>query len=243
MGTQLQQYRLEEPDYRGTHKSIQIILLFYQFSNLSIGDRFKDVIKELKNNNDILNLTQPSIVTEVHEAYLNAGADIIETNTFNGQSISQSDYGLEALSYEINREAARLARVAADKVTAATPSAGKALGDWRLVAGAMGPTNRTASVSPKVEDPAFRNVTYMELVEAYKVQIEGLVHGGGKMLVTYLFTSAHNLHRDYLRHPERKGWHLCLQRVLRRIRFESSSSFHIRHPHRCSRSYSQWIEC
>jgi len=112
----------------------------------------------------------PDIVVEVHEAYLLAGADIIETNTFNGQSISQSDYGLEDLAYEMNKVAARLARKAADKVTEQCGD-----GKWRLVAGAVGPTNRTASVSPKVEDPSYRNVTYMELKDAYKEQIQGLV--------------------------------------------------------------------
>lgn len=102
-------------------------------------------------------------MTEIHEAYLRAGADIVETNTFNGTWVSQADYGLETYAYRMNFEAARLARVAADKVTK-DPSAD---GRWRLVAGAVGPTNRTASVSPKVEDPSFRNITYMELVDAY----------------------------------------------------------------------------
>ena len=116
----------------------------------------------MKNNNDLLNITQKSIVTEIHEAYLNAGADIVETNTFNGTWISQADYGLEAYAYRMNVEAGHLARIAADKVSDADPE-----GRWRLVAGACGPTNRTASVSPKVEDPAFRNVTYTELIDAY----------------------------------------------------------------------------
>lgn len=131
----------------------------------------------------MLNITQKEIVTEVHEAYLKAGADIIETNTFNGQSISQLDFGLEDDVYEMNKEASRLARVAADKVTAddakANPTGPKT---WRLVAGAVGPTNRTASVSPKVEDPAFRNVTYMELVESYTEQIAALVAGGSHII-------------------------------------------------------------
>ena len=119
----------------------------------------------MKNNNDLLNITQKDIVTEIHEAYLNAGADIVETNTFNGTWVSQSDYGLEKYAYRMNFEAARLARVAADKVTAREKDLPDAR--WRLVAGAVGPTNRTSSVSPKVEDPAFRNITYMELVDAY----------------------------------------------------------------------------
>lgn len=116
--------------------------------------------KQLKNNNDLLVLTQPHIIQGIHEAYLAAGADIIETNTFNGQSISQSDYGLEHIVYEINKIAARLARNAADKLSGN--------GVWKLVAGAVGPTNRTASVSPKVEDPSYRNVSYLELKDSYK---------------------------------------------------------------------------
>lgn len=134
----------------------------------------------MKNNNDLLNLTQPQIVEEVHTNYLEAGADIIETNTFNGQWISQSDYGLEKWSFEINKQAASLARKAADKFKEKED----AFGDkrWRLVAGAVGPTNRTASVSPKVEDPSYRNVTYLELVDAYKEQISGLVCGGSHII-------------------------------------------------------------
>lgn len=134
----------------------------------------------MKNNNDLLNITQKTIVTEIHEAYLNAGADIVETNTFNGTWVSQADYGLEKYAYRMNFEAARLARVAADKVTKAEE--GTPEGRWRLVAGAVGPTNRTASVSPKVEDPAFRNVTYLELVDCYYEQIQGLVDGGAHII-------------------------------------------------------------
>jgi 5-methyltetrahydrofolate--homocysteine methyltransferase len=150
MGTQIQTYKLIEEDYRGT--------------------QFSHVEKLVKNNNDLLNITKPEIITEIHEAYLLAGADIIETNTFNGTSISQSDYGLESWVFEMNKQASLLARKASDKLS--TPV-------WRrFVAGAVGPTNRTASVSPKVEDPAFRNVTYTELVTSYKEQIAGLVEGG-----------------------------------------------------------------
>jgi 5-methyltetrahydrofolate--homocysteine methyltransferase len=141
----------------------------------TVGERFRDVEKLLKNNNDLLVITQPQIIEGIHEAYLQAGADIIETNTFNGQSISQSDYGLEHMVLEINRRAARLARKAADRVTSAT-------GQWRLVAGAIGPTNRTASVSPKVEDPGYRNVSYTELKDSYKEQIRGLVEGGAHII-------------------------------------------------------------
>lgn len=139
---------------------------------------FKDVEKLLQNNNDILNITQKEIVTEVHEAYLRAGCDIIETNTFNGQKISQADYGLESWTWEINKEAGRLARIAADKVTADDAVNDPEAKRWRLVAGAVGPTNRTASVSPKVEDPSFRNTDYLELVDAYHEQIASLVAGG-----------------------------------------------------------------
>ena len=114
----------------------------------------------MKNNNDLLNITKPDVITEIHEAYLTAGADIIETNTFNGTSVSQSDYGLESWVFELNKQASILGRRAADKIST---------NEWRrYVAGAVGPTNRTASVSPKVEDPAFRNVTYTELVTSYK---------------------------------------------------------------------------
>lgn len=119
----------------------------------------------MKNNNDLLNITRPEIVTEIHEQYLQAGADIVETNTFNGTWISQSDYGLEKYVYRMNKEAAKLARLAADKVTLQDQGSEKPR--WRLVAGAVGPTNRTASVSPKVEDAAYRNVTFDELVDAY----------------------------------------------------------------------------
>ena len=158
MGTEIQTYKLQEQDYRGTIQE------------------FLDCPKEMKNNNDLLNMTRKELVTEIHEAYLRAGADIVETNTFNGTSISQSDYGLEKYVYRMNKEAARLARIAADKVTEQEKE--QPDGRWRLVAGAVGPSNRTASVSPKVEDPAFRNVTFEELVDAYYEQIQGLVDGG-----------------------------------------------------------------
>jgi len=146
MGTQIQTFKLEEEDYR--------------------GEEFKNVEKLVKNNNELLNISMPDLVTQIHEQYLRAGADIIETNTFNGQRISQADYGLESYSFEINNQASILARVAADKVSQEPDKYGEIR--WRLVAGAVGPTNRTSSVSPKVEDAAFRNVTYMELVDAYK---------------------------------------------------------------------------
>jgi 5-methyltetrahydrofolate--homocysteine methyltransferase len=147
---------LEEEDYRGDI------------------EEFQKCPKEMKNNNDLLNITRKEIVTEIHEAYLRAGADIVATNTFNGTWISQADYGLETYAYRMNLEAAKMARLATDKVTKDPSSDGR----WRLLAGAVGPTNRTASVSPKVEDAAFRNVTYTELMDAYTEQIMGLVNGG-----------------------------------------------------------------
>jgi 5-methyltetrahydrofolate--homocysteine methyltransferase len=152
MGTMIQRYKLDEAGYR--------------------GERFKDFPRDLKGNNDLLVLTQPKIIREIHDAYLEAGADIIETNTFNAQSISQSDYGLEDLAYEMNVAAAKIAREAAGAWTEKTPD------KPRFVAGAMGPTNRTASISPDVNNPGFRNVAFDELVEAYATQARGLIDGG-----------------------------------------------------------------
>ncbi|WP_088343128.1 MULTISPECIES: homocysteine S-methyltransferase family protein [Rhodomicrobium] len=152
MGTEIQGYRLGEADYRGA--------------------RFADWPSDIKGNNDLLVLTQPEIIRSIHEAYLEAGADIIETNTFNAQAISMADYGMESLSYEINLEAARIARAAADAWTAKTPDRP------RFVAGAIGPTNRTASLSPDVNNPGFRNVTFDALVAAYSEQTRALIEGG-----------------------------------------------------------------
>jgi 5-methyltetrahydrofolate--homocysteine methyltransferase len=152
MGTMIQRYRLDEAGYR--------------------GERFKDHKRDLKGNNDLLVLSQPKIIGEIHNAYLEAGADIIETNTFNAQAISQSDYGLEDIAYEMNFAAAKLAREAADAWTAKTPE------KPRFVAGAIGPTNRTASISPDVNNPGFRNVSFDTLVEAYTTQARGLIEGG-----------------------------------------------------------------
>ena len=152
MGTMIQRYKLDEPGYR--------------------GERFKDFARDLKGNNDLLVLTQPKIISEIHNAYLEAGADIIETNTFNAQAISQSDYGLADIAYEMNVAAARLAREAADPWTRKTPD------KPRFVAGAIGPTNRTASISPDVNNPGFRNMSYDALVEAYATQTRGLIDGG-----------------------------------------------------------------
>lgn len=156
MGTMIQDHRLEEADYR--------------------GERFRDWERDLKGNNDLLVLTQPDIIREIHEAYLRAGADIVETNTFNTTSISQADYGMESLVTEINREAARLAREAAENVAAET-------GEPRWVAGVLGPTNRTASLSPDVNDPGFRNIDFDQLVTAYREAAQALLDGGVDLLL------------------------------------------------------------
>jgi 5-methyltetrahydrofolate--homocysteine methyltransferase len=152
MGTMIQRHRLDEAGYR--------------------GERFKDFPRDLKGNNDLLVLTQPKIISEIHNAYLEVGADIVETNTFNAQAISQSDYGLADLAYEMNVAAAKLAREAADAWTKKTQD------KPRFVAGAIGPTNRTASISPDVNNPGFRNVSFDALVEAYATQARGLIDGG-----------------------------------------------------------------
>ena len=152
MGTMIQRHKLKEADYR--------------------GERFKDWPSDLKGNNDLLALTQPDIIRGIHEAYLEAGSDMIETNTFNAQTVSMADYGMEALAFEINVAAAKLARAAADKYTALTPE------KPRFVAGAIGPTNRTASLSPDVNNPGFRNISFDELVAAYSEQTRGLIEGG-----------------------------------------------------------------
>ncbi|MCH9765158.1 MAG: homocysteine S-methyltransferase family protein [Alphaproteobacteria bacterium] len=152
MGTMIQRHKLDEAGYR--------------------GERFKDWRQDVKGNNDLLVLTQPDIIYDIHSAYFEAGADLIETNTFNAQTISMADYGMEELSYEINVAAAQLARKAADHWSEKTPERP------RFVAGAVGPTNRTASISPKVEDPGYRNTSFDELREAYSEQVRGLIDGG-----------------------------------------------------------------
>ncbi|MDR9413385.1 MAG: methionine synthase [Spiribacter sp.] len=157
MGTMIQSYELEEPDFRGT--------------------RFADHPRDLNGNNDLLVLTRPDIITEIHRENLAAGANILETNTFSATTIAQADYGLEPLAREINVEAARLARAACDEFEAADPA------NPRLVAGAIGPTNRTASISPDVNDPGKRNVTFDELVTAYREAAEGLIEGGADLLL------------------------------------------------------------
>lgn len=155
MGTQIQNYKLDEAAYR--------------------GQRFADWKQDVKGNNDLLSLSQPDIIQAIHKAYLEAGADILETNTFNSTSIAQADYGMEALVYELNKESAALARAACDAVATEDRP--------RFVAGVLGPTNRTASISPDVNDPGFRNVTFEELVVSYTEAIQGLVDGGSDILL------------------------------------------------------------
>jgi len=157
MGTMIQQHKLEEEDYR--------------------GDRFKDWHKDVKGNNDLLSLTQPQLITAIHKQYLDAGADIIETNTFSSTSIAQADYDMQSLAYELNVAAATCARKAADESTAANPS------KPRFVAGAIGPLNKTLSLSPDVNNPGFRAVTFDEVAQAYTEQIHGLVEGGVDLLL------------------------------------------------------------
>jgi len=157
MGTMIQRHKLGEAEYR--------------------GDRFKDWHRDVKGNNDLLVLTQPGIIRDIHTQYIAAGADIIETNTFNAQVISMADYGMETLAYEINVAAAQLAREACDAAMAKDPSRP------RFVAGAVGPTNRTASISPDVNNPGYRNVSFDGLREAYKEQVTGLIEGGSDIIL------------------------------------------------------------
>ena len=157
MGTMIQGHQLDESGFRGA--------------------RFADWESEVKGNSDLLSLSQPEIIESIHAAYLDAGADVVATNTFSAQRISQADYGMEELSYEMNYEAAKLARAAADKAFAADPDRP------RFVAGGLGPTNRTASISPDVNDPGMRNISYEQLVDAYLEQAQGLVDGGADLLL------------------------------------------------------------
>ncbi len=157
MGTMIQRYRLSEEDYR--------------------GGRFIDYPSDLKGNNDLLSITRPDVIQGIHEQYLEAGADIIETNTFNSNRISLADYSMAKLAYELNIEAAKIARAAADKYTLINPD------KPRFVAGAIGPTNKTASLSPDVNNPGYRAVLFDDLVEAYKEQCLGLIEGGVDLLL------------------------------------------------------------
>ena len=153
MGTMLQRYKFEEEDFR--------------------GERFKDFPHPLKGNNDLLSITQPEAVKSVHRAYFEAGADIVETNTFSGTTIGMADYYLEDLVYELNFQSAKIAREVADEFTDKP----------RFVAGSIGPTNRTASMSPDVNDPGFRAVNFDDLKIAYKQQVEALIDGGCDLLL------------------------------------------------------------
>ncbi|MFP3926492.1 methionine synthase [Pseudomonas sp. W5-36] len=157
MGTMIQSYRLEEEDYR--------------------GKRFADWPSDIKGNNDLLILTRPDVIGAIEKEYLDAGADILETNTFNATQVSQADYGMEALVYELNVEGARLARQVADAKTLETPD------KPRFVAGVLGPTSRTCSLSPDVNNPGYRNVTFDELVENYTEATKGLIEGGADMIL------------------------------------------------------------
>ncbi|WP_158728867.1 MULTISPECIES: homocysteine S-methyltransferase family protein [unclassified Flavobacterium] len=157
MGTMLQRYNFSEEDFR--------------------GERFKDFPHSLKGNNDLLSLTQPQAIKDVHAAYFEAGADIVETNTFSGTTIGMADYYLEEYVYELNYESAKIAREVADEFTAKNPD------KPRFVAGSIGPTNRTASMSPDVNDPGYRAVTFDDLRIAYKQQVEALMDGGCDLLL------------------------------------------------------------
>ena len=157
MGTMLQRYKFTEEDFR--------------------GERFKDYEHPLQGNNDLLSLTQPEAIAEVHRKYFAAGADIVETNTFSGTTIAMADYYMEDLVYELNYESARIAKKVADEFSAKEPN------KPRFVAGSIGPTNKTASMSPDVNDPGYRAVSFDELRIAYKQQVEALLDGGSDLLL------------------------------------------------------------
>ena len=157
MGTMIQQYKFSESDYR--------------------GERFKDHPSSVKGNNDLLSLTQPEAIKTIHEKYLEVGADIIETNTFSSTSIGMSDYNMESIVYDLNYESAKIAKEAVNKYNLIDPS------KPRFVAGSIGPTNRTASMSPKVNDPGYRAVTFDDLVTAYSEQTNALIEGGVDILL------------------------------------------------------------
>ncbi len=157
MGTMIQRYELAKTDFH--------------------GKRFASHPVDLTGNNDVLNLTRPDVIQEIHRAYLEAGSDIIETNTFNATSVSQADYGMETYVYEMNREGARIAREAADEFSKRTPE------KPRFVAGSVGPTSKTLSISPDVTDPGFRAISFDQLKEAYVEQVRGLIEGGVDLIL------------------------------------------------------------
>jgi len=166
MGTMIQRYKLTEEDFR--------------------GERFKNHHLSLKGNNDILSITRPDVIKEIHAAYLEAGSDIIETNSFGSTSVAQADYELEDAVYEINYACAKIAKEVADEFTKKTPN------KPRFVAGSMGPTTKLASMSPDVNDPGFRNITFNELVVAFKEQTKGLIEGGSDLLLVETITDTLN---------------------------------------------------
>ena len=186
MGTMIQRYELTEEDFR--------------------GERFRNHASDLKGNNDLLNITRPDVIKAIHAEYLDAGADIIETNTFSTQRISLADYHLEELDYELSYEGARIAREVADEYTKKDPS------KPRFVAGAVGPTNRTASLSPDVNDPGYRAVTFDDLAEAYYAQVRGLVDGGSDVLLIETIFDTLNAKQLYLLliDTRRKAESICL---------------------------------
>lgn len=167
MGTMIQRHKPTEEDYR--------------------GERFKDWHLDLKGNNDLLVLTQPQMIKSIHKEYLEAGADIIETDTFNAQAVSLADYDMQKLAYEINVAAAKIAREAVDEYMQQNP------GTKKFVAGAIGPLNKTLSLSPDVNDPGYRNLTFDETVEAYTEQVKGLDEGGADVLLMETITDTLNV--------------------------------------------------
>ncbi|GAA4335702.1 methionine synthase [Mucilaginibacter gynuensis] len=185
MGTMIQRYQLTEEDFR--------------------GERFRDHISDLKGNNDLLNITRPDVIKAIHAEYLDAGADIIETNTFSTQRISLADYHMEELDYELSYEGARIAREVVDEYNIKTPE------KPRFVAGAVGPTNRTASISPDVNDPGYRAVSFDDLADAYYAQVRGLVDGGSDLLLVETIFDTLNAKAALFaiqRYAEESGKHL-----------------------------------
>ena len=198
MGTMIQTYKLEESAYR--------------------GDRFQNWSKDLKGNNDLLNVTRPQIIEEIHRQYLEAGADIIETNTFNSQAISLADYGMESLAYELNKAGASCARRAADSVMASDPKR------ICFVAGALGPTTRTSSISTDVNNPAARGVTYDELVAAYTEQIRGLLDGGADVLLVETIFDTLNARAAFFAIEKYFEEHECRVPVMASVTFIQAGS-------------------
>lgn len=166
MGTMIQRYQLTEDDFR--------------------GERFKNHSDPLKGNNDVLSITRPDVIKEIHAQYFEAGADIVETNSFGSTSIAQADYALEDAVYDINYAAANIAKEVAQEFTQKTPE------KPRFVAGSIGPTTKLASMSPDVNDPGFRNITFQELVDAFKEQVSGLIDGGSDLLLVETITDTLN---------------------------------------------------